>query len=269
MVGTRNETLIKNELIRYIASLGLQVNTVTKARGNKGFFKEGRIDISKTLDDASQIKTIIHEFAHYINFKIDKSLKNLDAVLGDGSEALTEELLEVTGFVDSNSKCSNLSRERDVLKDEINALSEKIRKTNPEFSLSEDFKAFRKYARFTDLEYLEKYDKVKVHNLTSVKFYSLVNIKKDFPNLPQVFADYLNLKSKQRRRAKISKRINKLNKYYSEPCELFARFIEGLYLDSEKVKALAPNAFERFMDKYNKNYFFGLRELFSIVRIIL
>lgn len=269
MACARNNTLIKNELIRYISSLGIDVKTITKARGNKGFFKEGRIDISKNLDDESAIKTIVHEFAHYINHKLDKSLKNLDIMFGNNSNELIDELLSVTAFVDKNALCEKLTKERDELKTEIKQLTETIKTTYPNFSPTENLKDFHKYAKFSNLNYLEKYDRVKIHNTFNEKLYTIKDVKKDFPDIPDVFVSYLNLKSKQRKRAKISSRINKLNKYYNEPCELFARFIEGIYLDIEKVKALAPNAFNRFMELHNKNHYKGLRELFSIVRIII
>ena len=68
---------------------------------------------------------------------------------------------------------------------------------------------------------------------------------------------------------KIKKLQNKLTKYYNEPCELFARFTEGLYIDIDTVKTLAPVCFERFVKDYNKGKYKGLQEVFSIVRIIL
>lgn len=269
MAGTRSTTLIKNELIRYISSLGLQVNTVTKARGNRGFFKEGRIDISKTLDDDSAVKTIIHEFTHYINYKFDKQLKNLDLIFDADTPTIRRELMEVTKFVDENAKCKKLCDERDRLKSSIQKLSDSIKKTYPNFSPNEELKEFNKYAKNDDIAYLAKYDRVKIKMGRESKLYSLTNIHEDFPDTPQVFIDYLKLKSEQRKRSKIMRRILKLTKYYSEPCELFARFIEALYLDADKVKELAPTVYEHFITLYNKNYYKGLRELFGILRVIV
>lgn len=269
MACSRNETLIKSELIRYISSLGLTVNTVTKARGNKGFFKEGRIDVSKTLDDSSAIRTLIHEYAHYINYKFDKTLSSLSPVFGDESENIKDELLEVTKFVDENALCQKLNAENDSLKNEIKILTDKVQKEYPDFSANSELKEFKKYSRWSNIGYLEKYDKVKIHSITSSKVYSIDTIKEDFPDMPEVFVDYLKLKSKQRRRNKILRRISKLNKYYSEPCELFARFIEGIYIDINKVKELAPSAYEAFLKLFNKNYYHGLREILSIVKILV
>lgn len=269
MAGTRDKTLIKTELIRYISSLGIEVKTATKARGNKGFFKEGRIDISKILDDETSVKTLVHEFAHYINHKLDKKLKNLEVLFGEDTQEIRDELLSVTMFVDKNSRCEKLNKEREKLKNSIDELVEIVKYNYPDFSPNEDLKEFRKYAKGTDLMYLEKYDRVKVQSWKSNKMYALSDIRNDFPDIPDVFVSYLNLKSKLRKRAKISRRITKLNKYYNEPCELFARFIEGIYLDIDKVKELAPNAYEKFLEKYNSHHYKCLPELFSILRVIV
>lgn len=269
MACSRNKTLIKNELIRYISSLGIDVNTITKARGNKGFFKEGRIDVSKSLDDDNSVMVLVHEFAHFINFKLDNTLKDFKILFEDDSDIIKDELLSVTIFVDENALCRKLNSERDKLNTSIKSLTDKIKLTYPNFSRSEEFKEFKKFSRWSDISYLEKYDRVKIHNLFSSKIYSLSTIKKDFPDTPEVFIDYLKLKSQQRKRAKISRKISRMNKYYNAPSELFARFIEGLYLDIETVKELAPNTYSRFIDLYNKNHYDGLRELFSILGIIL
>lgn len=269
MVSTRNSTLIKDELIRYMSSLGLTVNTLTKARGNRGFFKEGRIDISKILDDKTSIRVMVHEFAHYIHYELDKSLKGLDVVLKEDNENLREELYSVTAFVDKNASFTKLKTKQNDLKSQIQYLTEEIKQQYPQFNPCEKFKEFNNYSKHSDLKYLEKYDRVKINSFTTEKDYSIKNIKKDFPNIPDVFVNYLNLKSKQRTYSRISRRIAKLKKYYSEPCELFARFIEGLYMDLEKVKILAPNSYEIFKELYIKNYYQGLPEIFSIVEVII
>jgi hypothetical protein len=266
MVGTRDKT-IKKELIKYISSCGIAVNTVTKARGNKGFFREGRIDISRTLDDSSAIKTLVHEFAHFVNYRLDNKINNLSVLFEEDSGALREELLAVTNFVDENSLCVKLNIEREKHKKNITNLSNSIKKVYPDFSLSKEFKPFKKYSRWSNVSYLEKYDRVKLLSWFSYKVYSISTVKKDFPNIPEEFVDYLKLKSEQRKRAKISRRITKLNKYYESSAELFARFIEGLYLDIDMVKQYAPTCFEHFSELYNKGYYDGLRGLFEILEI--
>lgn len=269
MACTRNSALIKAELIRYISSLGIEVNTVTKARGNKGFFKVGRIDVSKNLDDYNAIRVLVHEFAHYINYNIDSSLNNLEVLFGYDNKKLRNELISVTELVDKHALCSKLTIERDKLSTEIKSLADNIKSEYPDFSLTSNFKEFRRYSRFSDIAYLEKYDRVKVNNMLSSKIYSISTLKQDFPDIKDEFVAYLTLKSKQRKRAKISRRINKLTKYYNEPCELFARFIEGMFIDIDMVKNIAPTAFEQFLSLYNKNHYKGLREVFSIIRLVI
>lgn len=266
MVSTRDKT-IKKELVKYISSQGIKVNTVTKARGNKGFFREGRIDISRSLDDKSAIKTLVHEYAHYVNYILDKKIKSLEILFKEDSPELREELLSVTNFVDENSTCERLFQEKEEIQQNIKKLSNSIKSKCPEFKISEEFKPFKRYARWSDVSYLEKYDRVKLHSWFSYKTYSISNIRKDFPDIPDEFVDYIKLRSQQRKRSKISRRISKLNKYYAEPCELFARFIEGIYLDIDNTKMIAPKAFEQFSKLYNSGYYKGLNELFSILDI--
>ncbi|MCD8378275.1 MAG: hypothetical protein LUB59_05755 [Candidatus Gastranaerophilales bacterium] len=264
MASTRNKTIIKKELVKYITSLGLKVNTLTKARGNKGFFKENRIDVSRNLDDAACIKTLIHEYAHFVNYRLDKKIKSLEVIFKSDDKILHDELLSVTGYVDENSQCRTLYIEREKLKKVIKDLTTEIRKSYPKFKPNEPLKEFRRYARWSDAKYLEKYDRVKIHSWFSEKIYSISTVKKDIPDLPQVFIDYIKLKSKIRQRTKITRRISKLNRYYSEPCELFARFVEGLYLNADKIKYMAPNAYGNFMELYKKDYYYGLKRVFSI-----
>ena len=73
----------------------------------------------------------------------------------------------------------------------------------------------------------------------------------------------------QRQRDRITRKISKLNRYYLEPTELFARFIEGIYIDMENIKDIAPQTFQIFKELYSKNYYKGMREIFSIVDLII
>jgi len=264
MAGARNKTIVKKELIDFMSSLGLKVNTVTKARGNKGFFKEGRIDISKNLDDVSSVRTLIHEYAHYVNYRLDKNIKDFEVLFCSDSEKFRQELQDVTNYVDENALCGSLFEQREKLKVNIKNLTKSIRQHYPEFKPNKDLPEYKRYTRWSDAGYLEKYDRVKIYSWFSSKVYSISNVRVDFPDMPEVFIDYLKLKSKQRKRAKISRKITKMNKYYSEPCELFARFIEGLYLDFEVIKNMAPHVYERFLELYNQDYYFGLRQVFEI-----
>ena len=67
-------------------------------------------------------------------------------------------------------------------------------------------------------------------------------------------------------RTNIQKRRTKLKKYYERPNELFARFVQGLYLHESQIKEIAPAAYERFNELLNANYYGGLRKLIAILR---
>ena len=265
MVSTRNETVIKTELIQYLREIGLEVHTSTKARGNNGFFRNGRMDISKNLDDYSAIKTIVHEYAHYFHYLHDEKFKSSYVLFDCEIEELEDELLCVTNFVDENSLCKTLLAEREKIKKTIKNLTASIRSIYPKFSPSEELKQFKRYAMWSNLGYLEKHDRVKLISWFNPKTYSIANVRKDFPNIPDVFVDYLNLKSKQRKRARITRRISRLNKYYSNPSELFARFIEGLFIDKDMVKELAPKTYKRFSELYENGYYKELNRIFDII----
>lgn len=79
--------------------------------------------------------------------------------------------------------------------------------------------------------------------------------------MPRAFAAYIRLKSAVRKQTRISKKINKFKKYYTKPTELFARFIEGLYLDREWVEAIAPTACEQFFTRLENGYYLKLADL--------
>lgn len=271
MVSTRNETtaIIKNELIEYLVSIGLDIHTSTKARGNNGFFRNGRIDVSKKLDDYSGIRVLLHEYAHYIHFLKDEKFKNSYVLFDCEIEEFEDELLCVTNFVDENSLCKTLIKEREKVKKSIKNLTASIRNVYPKFSPSEELKQFKRYAMWSNLGYLEKHDRVKLISWFNPKVYSIANVRKDFPNIPDVFVDYLKLRSKQRKRARITRKISRLNKYYSNPSELFARFIEGLFVDGEMVKELAPKTYERFCELYVDGYYKELEPVFNIIGVKL
>lgn len=267
MVDTRNKTVIKTELIEYLTGIGLDIHTSTKARGNNGFFRNGRIDVSKKLDDYSAIRVLLHEFAHYFHYLRDEKFKNSYVLFDCDIENFEEELLCVTNFVDENSLCKSLIAEREKVKKSIKNLTANIRSIYPKFSPTEELKQFKRYAMWSNLGYLEKHDRVKLVSWFSPKIYSIANVRKDFPNIPDVFVDYLKLRSNQRKRARITGRISRLNKYYSNPSELFARFVEGLFVDKYMVKELAPKAYERFCALYESGYYKELEAVFNIIGI--
>lgn len=260
--------LLKDELIEYMQSLGLEIHTTTKARGHQGFFLDGRIDISKQIPEERLIPTLLHEFSHYIHSKIENNVAKSGGSLKtifDTEEDFLSELILVTNFVDSHSKCERLIKHKNVVKENIKKLDELIKKDYPNFQRSKKFKEFDKSVKNSKLRYLLKFDRVRIMPwfFGKEEILSVSNLENDFPNLKPAFVNYIRLKSLIRKQRRISNRIAKLNKYYSRPTELFARFVEGLYIDKEKTISIAPNASKRFFELLKKGYYLELSKVFE------
>ncbi len=262
---TRNE--LSKEIIQFFKSLGIDVHTTTKALGHQGFFRLNRIDISKDIKPERVIPTLIHEFSHYIIYKKKPLCKDFYPIFKTDNEAIYNELQKVTNLVDKNSTLEKLYIQKNNIKDTIAYHEKIIKKKYPDFKRGKEFKPFIKFSRFSDVRYLLKHDAVKVLHWFNYKTYSIINIENEFPDMPEEFISYLKLRSCQRKQTSITRRIRKLNKYYNEPTELFARFIEGLYLDNDKTKNIAPNTYKIFMQLFNENYYNPLNKLFEIVNI--
>ena len=98
-----------------------------------------------------------------------------------------------------------------------------------------------------------KMDVLKSHDLID-------NIEKDF-DISREFAAYIRLKSCQKKQARVSAKINRLKKYYKKPTELFARFVEGLYLNHDMIKNLAPHTYNKFFYLLNIGYYNELKNI--------
>ena len=61
---TRNKLTVKQEVIQFLKSLGIDVHTTTKALGHQGFFRHNRIDISRELREERFLPTIKIGRAH-------------------------------------------------------------------------------------------------------------------------------------------------------------------------------------------------------------
>ena len=255
-----------NELIKYFKSLGLTVHTTTKARGHQGFFLKNRIDISKNIPESRLVPTLLHEFAHYIHSKLEPDMNktggSLEILFQSNNPLYKEELIKVTNFVDNNSLCIRLFEHKDRIKQKIKEYEAEVKKYYPKFMRSKKFKEFDRYIKRSNARYLLKYDRVKLIEggffKKITKLYSIDNIENDFIDMPPAFAAYIRLHSYQKKQARISARINKYKKYYEKPCELFARFVEGIYLDREWVEAIAPNVSRQFFDLLKDGYFLEL-----------
>ena len=258
----------EKDLINYFKGLGIDVHTSTKARGHHGFYLKNRIDISKNIPDTQKVQVLLHEFAHYIHSKLEHSVEKnggtLTCLFKTDNPEIEKELLEVTNFVDENSLCKKLEYHKSLVKDKIGEYENIIRKDYPKFMRSKKFKEFEKYIKHSDAKYLLKYDRVKlVKGFWSKSYttYSIDNIERDFTDMPRAFAAYIRLHSYQKKQARISAKINKNKKYYMRPTELFARFVEGLYLDKEKVIKTAPKTSKIFFELLNSGYYGELKQV--------
>lgn len=258
----------KKSFIKYLRTLGIEVHTTTKARGHQGFFCNNRIDISKNIPEHRIMPTLLHEFAHYIHYQLEPDMpKNggtIEVLFKSDNPIISKELFKVTNFVDENSLCVRLTEHRARVQDKILEYDRIIKKSYPNFLRSKKFKEFEKYIKKSDARYLLKYDRVKVMGgffKFTPKIYTINTIEECFPNMPEAFAAYIRLKSNTRKQSKISARINRLNKYYKRPTELFARFIEGLYLDREWTETIAPYTCERFSKLLSAGYYGRLEDI--------
>ena len=260
----------KQGLIKYFKSLGLTVHTTTKARGHQGFFFKNRIDISKNISEERIVPTLLHEFAHYIHARIEPEMNITGGTLKalfkeDEDNIFFEELVKVTNFVDENSLCIRLYEHKDRIKQKIKEYEKIVKIYYPKFQRSKKFKEFDKYIKKSKARYLLKYDRVKVIERVffrkSERLYTIDNIEKDFKDMPKAFAAYIRLHSYQKKQARISSRINKYKKYYERPAELFARLVEGIYLDREWVEAIAPNITKRFFELLHDGKYYELKNI--------
>lgn len=184
---------------------------------------------------------------------------------------IEKELLAVTNFVDENSLCHKFQIHKDQVKKKIKSLECIIKQDYPKFMRSKKFKEFDKYIKKSKARYLLRYDRVKFISpnlfkfLRQVEILTIDNLERDFPDMPKAYCAYIRLKSAQKKQARISKRINALNKYYSKPTELFARLVEGLYINPELTQRLAPLACKRFFELLDSGYYFELKNVFEML----
>jgi hypothetical protein len=256
----------EKELVKYFRSLGLAVNTRTKARGHHGFYMKNRIDVSRNTPPERVVPTLLHEFAHYIHHKIEPDMHRtggtFEALFQSDNPVIASELMRVTNFVDENSLCRRHCEHKERVKSQIKKQEAIIKADFPAFQRSKKFKEFDKYIRRSDARYLLQYDRVRILSgffSQRVEVFTLDGLEKDFPGMPRAFAAYIRLKSAQRKQARISARINKLQKYYQKPSELFARLVEGLYLDNARIRELAPYTTWQFYELLNKDYYCELK----------
>ena len=247
-------------MVKFLSSLGLTVNSNTKARGHQGFYLNNRIDISKNIDYKRKIEVLIHEFSHYIHYKLDKNLSKNNATLevlfpNSDLKRIEDELILVTEFVTNTKTQTKLYELKENNQKEIKGILNTIKSIHPNFKITDKNNILEKSIKKTNAKYLLKYDKIRVKTILWGKedFYSIDNMETDFPCLSETEKLYIKLKSKQRYQKRLNSRLSKLNRYYHKPTELFARFVEGLYIDTQKVSELAPHTYLVFCAELSKN----------------
>ncbi len=261
----------KKSFIKYLRGLGLEVHTTTGARGHQGFFLNNRIDISKNIKEERFIPTLLHEFTHFIHSKIEpcvnKTGGTLEKIFNSSNPIYKKELVRVTQFVDESSRLVKLYEMRDKLRVKIKQQELIIKEEYPEFQRSKPFKPFDKFIKRSDARYLLKYDRVKLVEgfwKPQTRIITIDTLEKDFARMPKSFVACIRLKSLQRKVSRVSARINRYKKYYERPTELFARLVEGLYLDEEWTRALAPETTDRFFELLEQGYYGELKEVLNL-----
>ena len=75
------------------------------------------------------------------------------------------------------------------------------------------------------------------------------------------------MKSLQRKQARINTKIRKLNNYYNQPSELWARFFELFFVDNQCSNELAPKATQVLKNLVNNCKYYEISELKKIFKI--
>lgn len=268
----KSKPLTKRNIIEFLKSAGIDVKTNTRARGNQGLYQKNRIDIAKGLKEDRAIEVLVHEFAHHIHYQIDKDfIKNggtIDTLFNTkNSSDIKKELINVTNLIDKNSRLKVFLDAKEETANTIKRMQNAIKRDYPEFLRSKKFPEFEKYIKGSDARYLVKYDAVRIMKGIFFKkeaVLSVKNIENDFPDMPKAFQIYIRLCSMQRKQAKLTRRLSKMNKYYEKPTELFARFVQGYFSNPETISTVAPNTVKRFNELLQNGYYKELKDLFEI-----
>ena len=270
----RSKPLTKRNVIDFLRALNIEVKTNTKARGNNGLYQKNRIDVARGLTEEQAIGVLVHEFAHHIHYKIDKDfLKNggsLENIFNtDNIVEIKEELINVTNLIDKNSRLNIFLKAKEEASNQIKGMQSAIKRDYPNFLRSKKFPEFEKYIKGSEAKYLVKYDAIRIMQgffFKKERILTVKNIETDFPDMPKAFQLYIRLCSMQRKQAKITRRIGKLNKYYEKPTELFARYVQGYFSTPETISTIAPNTTKRFNELLSAGYYKELKDLFEIFK---
>ena len=277
---------IKDRLIEFVRSLNIDLILTSKSKRCLGCYiqktnsyKTNIIKISANLLDKKFIEVLSHEFAHFVhNIMINTTknnndnlsfLFNIDMENFDLINIVNKELINVTYYIDKNSTFENLNKEKDKVKNKIKILEFSIKEKYPYFLKSRPFYEFNKYIKKSEARFLLKYDNVRLITpfLKCEKKLSINNIDNDFKDMPIEFRNYLRLKSLTKKQTNITKKINNLKKYYYNPNELFARFIEGIIIDNNLIKNIANTTYNQFYYLLKNGYYPYLNEYLSLLKL--
>ncbi len=272
MLYDKSKPLTKRNVIEFMRNCGIEVKTNTKARGNQGLYQKNRIDLSRNIKEDKAIEVLVHEFAHHIHYKIDRDFVkhggSLEKLFDTNDiNKIKSELINVTRLTDKNSRLTVFTQAKEETAKTIAGMQKAIRRDYPNFLRSKKFPEFEKYIKNSDAKYLVKYDAIKIMKglfFKKEQIYTVKNLENDFPDMPKAFQLYIRLCSMQRKQAKISRRINKLSKYYGKPTELFARFVSGYFMTPETIKTVAPISTQQFNKLLQNGYYKELKDLFEI-----
>lgn len=268
----RSKPLTRKNLIEFLKSLDIEVKTNTKARGNNGLYQKNRIDVSRGLKEEKAIEVLVHEFAHHIHYKIDKDFVktggSLETLFNTTNiEEIKAELINVTNLIDKNSRLKIFIDAKEEASKTIKSMQSAIKRDYPEFQRSKKFAEFEKYIKGSEAKYLVKYDAIRIMQgffFKKERILTVKNLEVDFPDMPKAFQIYIKLCSMQRKQSKLTRRINKLNKYYEKPTELFARFVQGYFTNPETISTVAPITTKRFNDLMENGHYKEMKDLFVI-----
>lgn len=256
-----------NEMARFVSELGISVKTNTRARGHQGFFMNGRIDISSVLDVQRKKEVLVHEFAHFVHSLVEPDVMRTHGTierlfLTENTDIIEQELFEVTYDGGNIPALSKISKLKNAVSENIKRIDAKIKTKYPDFKRSEAFLPIERVVKKTDAKYLLKYDRVKIKGgmWGKDKIFSVHDIERNFPDFDECVVNYIILKSQQRYLRRLSSRASRLNRYFRRPSELFARFVEGLYADPERVRTIAPTACSRFFELLDARHYPYLKE---------
>ena len=167
------------KISKFLMDLGVEVNIgKNKARGNKGFFKvksyKHRIDIALNLSDDEILHVLVHEFAHYLHYTYDHSLKSLEFIFENLTPEILEEMICLTVDLIPKSSVTPLYNALNDLKNELKS------------------------------------------------------------------AQGVKLELKKKMLYRLQAKISRLNRYYNQPTELFARTLESYFMSREDCSRKAP-----------------------------